>query len=485
MLNLDVVNLVVLMLAKWWTLAALTLMLVAHSRNTSASTLHAILLFALLALCCLPWLQQITPTVNIKILPAHFAQSSQQPGLFIGFALAYAAVVAGFWANLFWQLYKLRQLNKCAENFVIPRHTHLLRKLRQSLGISRPITLIYSEGVSTPLTFGWLAPIIVLPSVSQHWGTDRLRRFLLHELAHVRRGDWLSKILARLLVSALWILPSAWILLQKIEWFAELACDDAVIRAERGGRAEYADDLLEMTACGHISNGAMALIEKHGHYERIATVLDGGRVRTSDCVKFWPYAAVFCAVLLLLASVRLAPATQLPVSPYKWIPLVVATTEMESVTQILTQTPARPQKLSLEDIPAALPQPHLEMPVIENAILEREPLTPHIDVPAAIIAVDIATQLKPLHMPLPEYPERALKKNIQGRVVAEFDVLPDGRVQGVTIVAAEPARYFDQVVKAALTQYRYPPQPGVITGMTEVFEFKLLEDAHSIPAAKK
>jgi|GEM_PF-2331748 len=483
MSNLDVVNQLILMLSKWWVMAAIALMLLARSRNTSASTLHAILLFVLLALCSLPWLQQFIPVFHIKIIPAQFAESSLW-GPLANFAVAYLAVVAGLWTKLFWQLHKLRQFKKCAKNPLVSQHKSLLQELRRTLSIRRPITLICSEEVGTPFTFGWLAPVIVLPSVSQHWDAGRLRRFLLHELAHVDRNDWLTKILARLLVSVFWILPVAWMLLHKIEWFAELACDDAVIRAE-GRRAEYADDLLEMTACGQPGQGAVALIENHGHYERIAAVLDGGRMRARDPAKFWPYATVFCAVLVLIATLRLAPTTPPLISPYSLMPLVVVATETESEVQMPPmKMPVRPPKILAEELPTTLPQPPVEIPDLENSIWERPFPMPDQDKPVSFISVD-RTQLKPLYMPLPEYPKRALKKNIQGRVVAEFEVLPDGRVQGVTIVAAEPARYFDQSVKTALQHYRYPPQPALITGMTEVFEFKLREDAHLIPAAQK
>lgn len=484
MLNLDALNQILLVLAKWWMLSALTLMLVARSRNTSATTLHAILLFVLFALCCLPWLQSFVSVISIKMVPAHFAGIPVPDKVFAGFVLGYASVVFWLWLKLFGQLHHLRRLTKRAERPSIALHEQLVKELRQQLNMVRSVNLVCSHKVNTPLTFGWFAPTIILPVDSQYWDAGRLRRFLLHELAHIYRGDWLIKMVARMLVSVFWILPGAWTLLKKIEWYAELACDDAVICAE-GTRADYADDLLEMTAIGHACNGAVALIENHGHYERIAAVLDGSRIRVSDSIKFWPYTTVFCGILVLLAGVRLAPTSVPSVSPYVLMPLVVATTELESVVQLPPmETPARPQKLPPENIPEVLRQPLLEVPLVENAVLEQEPLASG-DFPVMTTAMHITTLLKPLHTPLPEYPKRALKKNIQGRVVAEFDVLPDGHVHAVTILASEPAGYFDQAVRAALKDYRYPPQHNVITGVTEVFEFKLLEDAQSIPAAKK
>lgn len=483
MSNLDALNLI-LMLTKWWILAALALFLAGRSRNTSATTLHAILLMVFFALCALPWLQTAGPEFHIKIVPEYLASTPLPTAAVATCALVYGAVVLMLWAKLLRQLYQWRRFSRAGLSPATGQ-LRLLEKLRADLRIGRSLQLICSHQISTPLTYGWLTPTLVLPSSSRDWDINRSRRFLLHELAHVRRNDWLLKILVRTLVSVFWVVPGAWALLQKIEWLAELACDDVVICAE-GARAEYADDLLEMTACGQGCGGAVALIENHGHYARITSVLDGGRVRTADAGKFWPYTLVFVGLLLLLASVRLSPATRLMESPYTWVPLVITAPAAEPVPLVTPRVqPKRPEKLLLPQSPLNLPQLQLENPAPDATLWELENFSADRDLSPANFAVEITASLKPLYMPLPEYPKRALKKNIEGRVTAEFEVLPDGSVRSVTIVSAEPAHYFDRAVMAALKQYRYPPQPEVITGVTEVFEFKLLEDALSLPAAQQ
>jgi bla regulator protein BlaR1 len=481
MSSLEALNQILLPLAKWWMLASVALFLSGRSRNTSAATLHAILLFVLFSLCCLPWVQYVSAAVQIKLVPESLARISLPENWVKGFILGYGLIVAVIWMKFLWHLYKLRGLGNGSGPQASAQQWHLLQELQARMGIRRPVKLVCNEHINTPLTYGWWNPMIVLPQSSLHWDIHRLRRFLLHELTHVRRNDWLIKVFTRTLVSAFWILPSAWAMLKKIEWLAELACDDAVIRAE-GARADYADDLLEMTAYGHSSEGAVALIEDYGHYDRIAAVLDGGRVRTSDPIKFWPYALVFTGMLLLLAVVRFGVATRPNASSFILMPLVVVTASESEPTAALPVVPSFPEKIPAEDIPFS--ELRLQVDALPEINAELESLAVAADFSSVIVKVE-ATHLKPLYMPLPEYPRRALKKNIEGRVTAEFDVLPDGSVHGVRILAAEPAKYFDQAVMAALKQYRYSPQPGVVKGLTEVFEFRLLEDAHSIPAAKK
>ena len=74
------------------------------------------------------------------------------------------------------------------------------------------------------------------------WSDDELRRALIHELEHVRRGDWASQCLARSVCAAYWFHPLAWMALRRLCLEAERACDDAVLR--RAEPTAYADQLV-------------------------------------------------------------------------------------------------------------------------------------------------------------------------------------------------------------------------------------------------
>ena len=106
-------------------------------------------------------------------------------------------------------------------------------------GIHRCVEVLLHEKISGPTTYGAMRPVILLPMDAEHWDADDLNRALVHELEHVRRGDWMSHCLARVVCSVYWFHPLVWIVWRQFSLDAERACDDAVVvRAEA---TAYAD----------------------------------------------------------------------------------------------------------------------------------------------------------------------------------------------------------------------------------------------------
>jgi beta-lactamase regulating signal transducer with metallopeptidase domain len=105
-----------------------------------------------------------------------------------------------------------------------------LEGLVKRLGMRTRVVIVISRLCRVPFTFRVFKPLIVLPRTSESWPSQRVRAVLLHELSHIRRGDYLTKLLARLVCSLFWFLPFLWIAFSRLSREQETACDLSVLR---------------------------------------------------------------------------------------------------------------------------------------------------------------------------------------------------------------------------------------------------------------
>lgn len=115
------------------------------------------------------------------------------------------------------------------------------------LGIRRPVALLIHPGETIPVVWGIFRPRLMLPASARRWGDEQLRSVLLHELAHVRRGDAVAQLLAQLACALHWFNPLAWHAAWQLAAERERACDDLVLAS--GVRpSAYAGHLLGVVA---------------------------------------------------------------------------------------------------------------------------------------------------------------------------------------------------------------------------------------------
>src|SRR6185295_14926479 len=110
----------------------------------------------------------------------------------------------------------------------------------RKLGIPAP-TVRMSTAVRGACLAGIFRPMILLPVDREH-GAER--EVLVHELAHLMRGDCLWALASGVMVAILWWNPLAWVLVRNIERDAEEACDDVVL-LHGGERSRYARMLVD------------------------------------------------------------------------------------------------------------------------------------------------------------------------------------------------------------------------------------------------
>ena len=148
------------------------------------------------------------------------------------------------------------------------------------VGLRREVRLLLSGETATPMTWGWLRPLVLLPAAAERWDEERRRVVLLHELAHVRRADWLLRLLARLVCSIYWFNPLAWAAARRLAVEQEIACDEEVVAL--GTRpSSYAGHLLAIArAAGAAARPvahALDMARRSQMEGRLMSILEGGK----------------------------------------------------------------------------------------------------------------------------------------------------------------------------------------------------------------
>jgi uncharacterized protein (TIGR03435 family) len=169
-------------------------------------------------------------------------------------------------------------------------------------GISRRVPLLVHEHLPGPMTCGVVNPAIVLPADAPGWPADNLRRAVVHELEHVRRGDWASQCLARIVCACYWLHPLVWVASRRLSLEAERACDDAVLR--RADATAYADQLVglaERLSAAH-NTPLLAMANRRDLATRVLAVLDSRQHRGRAGSRVVALACATSTVIVILVS---------------------------------------------------------------------------------------------------------------------------------------------------------------------------------------
>ncbi|MGE5816156.1 MAG: M56 family metallopeptidase, partial [Acidobacteriota bacterium] len=122
------------------------------------------------------------------------------------------------------------------------RFDRLLPRLR----IGKRVTLLQSQLVDVPTVIGWLKPVVLAPaSAFAGLAPQQLEAILVHELAHIRRQDYLANLVQTVVETLLFYHPAAWWLSRVARAEREHCCDDVAV-AMVGNRVEYARALADL-----------------------------------------------------------------------------------------------------------------------------------------------------------------------------------------------------------------------------------------------
>jgi beta-lactamase regulating signal transducer with metallopeptidase domain len=289
------------------------------SRTARASVRHLVIASSFAALIALPLWLAGAPTMTIDVPVAASAPSVANtiaaPGA--GTSVASAATpsrttaprvsVAGalravwitgvviFLIPVFSVLWRLSTIRRTGLPVAWRRDE--IARLAAQRGVRLPVELLEHEGVPGPMTFGITHPVIVLPLDAREWDEAELRRALMHELEHIKRGDWLMQILARVVAACYWFHPLVWTAWRRLCLEAERSCDDAVVTSEE--RTDYAEQLvtlarrmsatpvqpmLGMANRSDLSTRVTAVLDERLHRGRAGFALAAGTVAAAALV---------------------------------------------------------------------------------------------------------------------------------------------------------------------------------------------------------
>ena len=114
-----------------------------------------------------------------------------------------------------------------------------------ALRVGRQVRLLTSHSIDVPAVWGIFRPKLLLPAAAGRWTAAQRRAALVHELAHVRRGDGAFLLVARLAAAVHWFNPLAMLAGAGLRSEQERACDDLVLGTGMNA-ADYAQSLCEI-----------------------------------------------------------------------------------------------------------------------------------------------------------------------------------------------------------------------------------------------
>jgi TonB family protein len=378
--------------------------------------------------------------------------------------------------------------------------TRTLEEVRKTFGIGREVRLAVTDREDLLATFGVLRPTVLVPRRAVGWEADRVRAVLLHELAHVKRGDWLVQVLAESARALFWFNPLFGIACTRLRRESECACDDEVLAAGVGPE-RYAEHLVEI-ARGSRRHSAMPWSAVVVPMARQSTL--EGRVtamlnpvldrRTPSRLAILASGALVVVAVMITAALRIAAQSNaLAVEGTVFDPsggvLPAVEVTLEDGNKIRWPTTTGPDgRFRFEPVgagtyvlEASLPgfrslrhefRLSTERRAPQNITLQVGQLEETITISAKRPAPNAATTAKPAPMrvmggnikqPLklrdvrPIYPDAMREAGLEGVVPMEAIIAVDGSVLSVRVLSAQVAPEFAASAVAAVKQWRFTP----------------------------
>jgi len=219
------------------------------------------------------------PAVTIA-LPASVSAtiSDAWAGQFFSWVVViWLAGAMAFWVRLMGGWVVAARMRSTLVRPAPPEWRRVLGDLGARIGLSRPVRLLVSALVEVPTVVGWLRPVVLVPvGALAGLPAEQMEALLIHELAHIRRHDYLVNILQSVAEALLFYHPAVWWVSGHIRAERELCCDDVAARAS-GDVLAYARALAELESYRPAHASAAIAANGGSLPDRIARLLGQSR----------------------------------------------------------------------------------------------------------------------------------------------------------------------------------------------------------------
>ena len=229
-------------------------------------------------------LEDLVSTGSARGRPHSPARPARVPGrlsqvLLLLYGFAFLVIVPRSLAGSLRTWRRVRRLPPAPEDVA-----EEVRSLARRIGLRRAPTLLTSDEATTPFVAGLRRPVLVLPvSVLERTDARSREPLLLHELAHLRRGDLVARSLQNAARLLFFFWPPVWWVCRSIERAAEIACDEWALASSTVPPRVYAATLLDVVRGQEGSIGTQALaLARNGRFfqERFEMILKNGKPRS-------------------------------------------------------------------------------------------------------------------------------------------------------------------------------------------------------------
>lgn len=231
--------------------------------------------------------------------------------------------------NVFAHIGLIRWIRK-ARRDLSPAWAATLRRVTREAGLRRSLRVLESDHATSPCTWGFLRPVVLLPAAGADWPEPQRHFAVLHELAHVRRFDYLTTQISSLACAVHWYNPFVWFAAGQAREFQEQACDDVVLNAG-GAPSAYAQFLVSVAGGSRRLSlafpAAVGMVQRSQLHGRVTAILDASRARLplSGLALLVALAPLAC-LMLVLATVS-AVASSVVMQP--GVPLTASFSAVE------------------------------------------------------------------------------------------------------------------------------------------------------------